>query len=87
MQVHPSVTICAVLCELKEIKETTVIFVRRRGEGYLGSQAAQHHVSEQFGSKHGESGAQHRRYNGECKACQKHFKKETKHISSHEQST
>lgn len=52
------------------MKEATVIFARRRGEGYLGSQAAQHHVSEQFGSKHGESRAQHMRYNGQSEACQ-----------------
>lgn len=52
------------------------MFVRSRGEGYLGSQAAQHHVSEQFGSKHGELGAEHMRYNGQCKACQKNPKKQ-----------
>lgn len=70
------------------MKETKVIFVRRRGEAYLGSQAAQHHVSEQFGSKHGESGAQHMRYNSQCKACQKQNKtKKKNNINSHEQST
>ena len=34
---------------------------------YLGSKAAHHHVSEQFGSKHGETGAQQVGYNGQCK--------------------
>lgn len=36
---------------------------------YLCSKAAQHHVSEQFGSEHGETGAQHMGYNSQCKAC------------------
>lgn len=36
---------------------------------YLSSKAAHHHVSEQFGSKHGETGAQHMGYYGQCKAC------------------
>lgn len=58
------------------MKEAKVIFAGRRGEGYLGSQAAQHHVSEQFGSKHGESGAQHMRYNGQSKACQNNKKQQ-----------
>lgn len=35
---------------------------------YLGPEAAQHHVSEQFGSKHGETGAQHVGYNGQREA-------------------
>lgn len=36
---------------------------------YLGSKAAHHHVSEQFGSKHWETRAQHVGYDGQRKAC------------------
>lgn len=35
---------------------------------YLCSQTAQHHVSEQFGSKHGEPGTEHVRDDGQGEA-------------------
>ena len=36
---------------------------------YLGSKTAHHHMSEQFGSKHGEAGAEHVGCDGQRKAC------------------